>query len=154
MNSHRRPRLPSTEPQTPFQLAKARPRPTPLRAAARQPAGALTHSLLTSQLHLARGIADHRTQACNARPPQMGKAYNQDQRDRVKLLLEAGRDEDTIEKETGVSDRTIRRWKMELERTGRIGKPPESRTGRHRVLNAEVENVSFARGAYTGYGGL
>lgn len=72
----------------------------------------------------------------------MGKAYNQDQRDRVKVLLEAGRDEETIEKETGVSDRTIRRWKMELERTGRIGKPPESRTGRHRVLNPEVENVS------------
>lgn len=73
----------------------------------------------------------------------MGKAYNQDQRDRVKLLLEAGRDEETIEKDTGVSDRTIRRWKMELERTGRIGKPPESRTGRHRVLNAEVEAVGF-----------
>jgi hypothetical protein len=30
---------------------------------------------------------------------------------------------------------------MELERTGRIGKPPESRTGRHRVLNPEVETV-------------
>lgn len=72
----------------------------------------------------------------------MGRAYNQDQRERVKVLLEAGRDEETIEKETGVSDRTIRRWKMELERTGRIGKPPESRTGRHRVLNPEVENVS------------
>lgn len=57
----------------------------------------------------------------------MGKAYSQDQRDRVKALLEAGRDEETIEKETQVSDRTIRRWKMELERTGRIGKPPESR---------------------------
>jgi transposase len=57
-------------------------------------------------------------------------------------LLEAGRDEEFIEKDTGVSDRTIRRWKMELERTGRIGKPPESRTGRHRVLNAEVETVS------------
>ena len=72
----------------------------------------------------------------------MGRAYNQDQRDRVKVLLEAGRDEEFIEKDTGVSDRTIRRWKMELERTGRIGKPPESRTGRHRVLNAEVETVS------------
>lgn len=57
-------------------------------------------------------------------------------------MLEAGRDEEFIEKDTGVSDRTIRRWKMELERTGRIGKPPESRTGRHRVLNAEVETVS------------
>jgi transposase len=75
----------------------------------------------------------------------MGKAYNQDQRDRVKVLLEAGRDEETIEKDTGVSDRTIRRWKMELERTGRIGKPPESRTGRHRVLNPEVETVSLSR---------
>jgi transposase len=72
----------------------------------------------------------------------MGRAYSQDQRDRVKALLEAGRDEETIEKETQVSDRTIRRWKMELERTGRIGKPPESRTGRHRVLNPEVETVS------------
>jgi transposase len=73
---------------------------------------------------------------------RMGRAYSQDQRDRVKALLEAGRDEETIEKETQVSDRTIRRWKMELERTGRIGKPPESRTGRHRVLNPEVETVS------------
>lgn len=73
----------------------------------------------------------------------MGRAYNSDQRERVKVLLEAGRDEEAIEKETGVSDRTIRRWKMELERTGRIGKPPESRTGRHRVLNPEVENVSL-----------
>ena len=72
----------------------------------------------------------------------MGRAYSPEQRERVKVLLEAGRDEETIEKETGVSDRTIRRWKMELERTGRIGKPPESRTGRHRVLNPEVENVS------------
>lgn len=52
----------------------------------------------------------------------MGKAYQQNQRDRVKDLLEAGRDEEAIEKETGVSDRTIRRWKLELERTGRIGK--------------------------------
>lgn len=71
----------------------------------------------------------------------MGKAYNQEQRDRVKLLLEAGRDEEFVEQDTGVSDRTIRRWKMELERTGRIGKPPESRTGRHRVLNPEIETV-------------
>lgn len=52
----------------------------------------------------------------------MGKAYSEDQRASVKILLEAGRDEDSIEKETGVSDRTIRRWKLELERTGRIGK--------------------------------
>lgn len=40
----------------------------------------------------------------------------------MRSLLEAGRDEESIEKETGVSDRTIRRWKLELERTGRIGK--------------------------------
>ncbi|KAK5124126.1 hypothetical protein LTR85_001829 [Meristemomyces frigidus] len=73
----------------------------------------------------------------------MGKAYSEEQRLRVKGLLESGRDEESIEKETGVSDRTIRRWKLELERTGRIGKPPESRTGRHRVLNAEVEAALF-----------
>jgi hypothetical protein len=73
----------------------------------------------------------------------MGKAYTEEQRLSVKLLLESGRDEETIEKETGVSDRTIRRWKLELERTGRIGKPPESRTGRHRVLNADIEAVSL-----------
>lgn len=52
----------------------------------------------------------------------MGKAYSEDQRAQVKTLLEAGRDEESIEKDTGVSDRTIRRWKLELERTGRIGK--------------------------------
>lgn len=52
----------------------------------------------------------------------MGKAYSPQQRAQVKVLLEAGRDEESIEKETGVSDRTIRRWKLELERTGRIGK--------------------------------
>lgn len=52
----------------------------------------------------------------------MGKAYSEEQRLTVKSLLEAGRDEEAIEKETGVSDRTIRRWKLELERTGRIGK--------------------------------
>ena len=52
----------------------------------------------------------------------MGKAYSETQRIRVKGLLEQGRDEESIEKETGVSDRTIRRWKLELERTGRIGK--------------------------------
>jgi transposase len=40
----------------------------------------------------------------------------------VKALLEKGVREETIEKETSVSDRTIRRWKLELERTGRIGK--------------------------------
>ena len=96
----------------------------------------------------------------------MGKACTPDQRERVRQLLESGRDEDAIEKETGVSDRTIRRWKLELERTGRIGKvnrlgnddvgsaghsaadisatqPPESRTGRHRVLTSEVEAVSL-----------
>lgn len=52
----------------------------------------------------------------------MGKSYAPEQRQQVKELLEAGRDEESIEKETGVSDRTIRRWKLELERTGRIGK--------------------------------
>lgn len=52
----------------------------------------------------------------------MGKSYAPEQRVQVKELLEAGRDEESIEKETGVSDRTIRRWKLELERTGRIGK--------------------------------
>jgi hypothetical protein len=94
----------------------------------------------------------------------------QEQRNRVKALLEANHDEESIEKETGVSDRTVRRWKLELERTGRIGKvgsllqhaaaaaallseqvndgvdevnqPPEARTGRHRVLSAEIEAVS------------
>ncbi|KAK3639324.1 hypothetical protein LTR56_012492 [Elasticomyces elasticus] len=74
----------------------------------------------------------------------MGKAYTSEQREQVRQLLEVGRDEDAIERETGVSDRTIRRWKLELERTGRIGKPPESRTGRHRVLNKEVEAALFA----------
>ena len=72
----------------------------------------------------------------------MGKAYSEEQRLRVRRLLEQRANEEAIEKETGVSDRTIRRWKLELERTGRIGKPPESRTGRHRVLSAEVEGVS------------
>ena len=52
----------------------------------------------------------------------MGKAYSEEQRLLVKSLLELGRDEEAIEKGTGVSDRTIRRWKLELERTGRIGK--------------------------------
>ena len=52
----------------------------------------------------------------------MGKAYSEEQRVHVRSLLESGRDEESIEKETGVSDRTIRRWKLELERTGRIGK--------------------------------
>ncbi|KAK4565303.1 hypothetical protein LTR86_003920 [Recurvomyces mirabilis] len=73
----------------------------------------------------------------------MGKAYSPSQREHVRSLLESGRDEEAIEKETGVSDRTIRRWKVELERTGRIGKPPESRTGRHRVLTPEVEAALF-----------
>ncbi|KAK5109801.1 hypothetical protein LTR62_006534 [Meristemomyces frigidus] len=73
----------------------------------------------------------------------MGRAYSPEQREHVRSLLEAQRDEEAIEKETGVSERTIRRWKMELERTGRIGKPPESRTGRHRVLSAEIEKALF-----------
>ncbi|OQN99875.1 hypothetical protein B0A51_18939 [Rachicladosporium sp. CCFEE 5018] len=71
----------------------------------------------------------------------MGRAYTQLQRDAVKALLESGADETSIERDTSVSDRTIRRWKLELEKTGRIGKPPESRTGRHRVLNPEVEQA-------------
>jgi transposase len=75
----------------------------------------------------------------------MPKAYTPEQRDHVRQLLEAGKDEDSIEKTTGVSDRTIRRWKLELERTGRIGKPPESRTGRHRVLSPDVEAVGHER---------
>ncbi|EMC95129.1 hypothetical protein BAUCODRAFT_123603 [Baudoinia panamericana UAMH 10762] len=73
----------------------------------------------------------------------LGKAYSEEQKLQVRSLLEAGRDEEAIEKDTGVSDRTVRRWKLELERTGRIGKPPESRTGRHRVLNADVEAALF-----------
>jgi hypothetical protein len=93
----------------------------------------LTHSHSRSRVPLAHHPS---------RSVEMGKAYTEEQRHNVKLLLESGRDEETIEKETGVSDRTIRRWKLELERTGRIGKPPESRTGRHRVLNADVEAVS------------
>lgn len=48
-------------------------------------------------------------------PPIMGKAYSEEQRERVRQLLESGKDEDAIEKETGVSDRTVRRWKSELE---------------------------------------
>lgn len=34
---------------------------------------------------------------------------------------------------------------LELERYGRIGKPPESRTGRHRVMNKDVEQALFER---------
>ena len=45
--------------------------------------------------------------------PSQGKAYSEEQRLHVKSLLESGRDEESIEKETGVSDRTIRRWKLE-----------------------------------------
>lgn len=52
----------------------------------------------------------------------MGKSYSESQREDVRALLERGENEEAIEKETGVSDRTIRRWKLELERTGRIGK--------------------------------
>ena len=47
----------------------------------------------------------------------MGKAYSEEQREKVRQLLESGKDEDAIEKETGVSDRTVRRWKLELERS-------------------------------------
>lgn len=56
----------------------------------------------------------------------MGKAYLEEQRLAVKALLEQGRDEESIEKETGVSDRTIRRWRQELTSTGRIGKVSSS----------------------------
>ena len=52
----------------------------------------------------------------------MGRAYAENQKSAVRELLEQGRDEETIEKATGVSDRTIRRWRQELEKTGRIGK--------------------------------
>ena len=55
-------------------------------------------------------------------PFAMGRAYSDAQKSAVKQLLETGRDEEIIEKETGVSERTVRRWKQELERTGRIGK--------------------------------
>jgi len=60
------------------------------------------------------------------------------------MLLRLGHSEETIVRETQVRDRTFRRWKLELERTGRIGKPPESRTGRHRVLTPEIEQALFA----------
>ncbi|KAG9548851.1 hypothetical protein KCU71_g15746, partial [Aureobasidium melanogenum] len=76
---------------------------------------------------------------------RMGKAYPEEARSQVKQLLQQGVAEDEIEKQTGVSDRTIRRWKLELERYGRIGKPPESRTGRHRVMNKDVEQALFDR---------
>lgn len=75
----------------------------------------------------------------------MGKAYSEAQRTHVRGLLEAGRDEESIEKETGVSDRTIRRWKLELERTGRIGKvnsqpsylePTSSAMGERALMNS------------------
>lgn len=52
----------------------------------------------------------------------MGRAYLESQRVAVKELLEQGHDEQFVERETGVSDRTIRRWKLELTKTGRIGK--------------------------------
>lgn len=50
----------------------------------------------------------------------MGRAYSSEQREQVRVLLESGKDEDAIEKETGVSDRTVRRWKLELERSKSI----------------------------------
>lgn len=52
----------------------------------------------------------------------MGRAYTEEQRLAVKELLEQGLDEEAVEKQTGVSDRTIRRWRNELTNTGRIGK--------------------------------
>ncbi|CAD0113155.1 unnamed protein product, partial [Aureobasidium uvarum] len=43
---------------------------------------------------------------------RMGKAYPEEARSQVKQLLQQGVAEDEIEKQTGVSDRTIRRWKV------------------------------------------
>ncbi|KAI5242024.1 hypothetical protein E4T43_05041 [Aureobasidium subglaciale] len=76
---------------------------------------------------------------------RMGKAYPEEARSQVRQLLQQGVAEDEIEKQTGVSDRTIRRWKVKRLRYGRIGKPPESRTGRHRVMNKDVEQALFDR---------
>ncbi|KAI5205647.1 hypothetical protein E4T38_04235 [Aureobasidium subglaciale] len=76
---------------------------------------------------------------------RMGKAYPEEARSQVRQLLQQGVAEDEIEKQTGVSDRTIRRWKVMRLRYGRIGKPPESRTGRHRVMNKDVEQALFDR---------
>lgn len=59
-------------------------------------------------------------------------------------FIRAGIDEATIERETGVSDRSIRRWRLDIEKTGRIGKPPESRTGRRRAVTPEMERALFA----------
>ncbi|KEQ99035.1 hypothetical protein AUEXF2481DRAFT_36342, partial [Aureobasidium subglaciale EXF-2481] len=43
---------------------------------------------------------------------RMGKAYPEEARSQVRQLLQQGVAEDEIEKQTGVSDRTIRRWKV------------------------------------------
>lgn len=56
-------------------------------------------------------------------------------------MLREGRFMNDISRETKVSGRTIRRWKQDLAESGRIGKPPGSRTGRHRALNADVEQA-------------
>ena len=64
----------------------------------------------------------------------MAKGYSAEQREQVRVLLESGQhNEEDIEKTTGVSDRTIRRWKLELERTGRIGKVCISRQSQEQV---------------------
>lgn len=42
----------------------------------------------------------------------IGKAYSEESRDQVRLLLQQDVAEDEIERQTGVSDRTIRRWKV------------------------------------------
>jgi uncharacterized protein YerC len=51
-----------------------------------------------------------RRQLADAR--DTGKAYPEEARSQVKQLLQQGVAEDEIEKQTGVSDRTIRRWKV------------------------------------------
>ncbi|GAB7343488.1 hypothetical protein MBLNU457_1504t1 [Dothideomycetes sp. NU457] len=59
------------------------------------------------------------------------------------MLIRLGHDEATILREVKVRDRTFRRWKKELERYGHVGKPPECRTGRRRVLTPEIEQALF-----------
>ncbi len=52
----------------------------------------------------------------------MPKSYTDTQKANAKQLLENGVEEEKIEQTTGVSTRTLRRWKTELQTTGRIGK--------------------------------
>ena len=81
------------------------------------PSSLHTHDLIKSILIRARQAT---------KPNEMGKAYLEQQKALVKTLLEQGIDETTIEQQSGVSDRTIRRWNLELTRTGRIGKVREA----------------------------